>query len=504
MIKELLNRATDLALLIERSGIVVYANHPDYLCLGDDAKSFEGENLIQLAAANPDGLRWFSEMAPHVLDGKTWEGGVAAVDAQGQPRYFSILLIPESNAHSGQVDRVLLIRRDATEDHEHETRVAQNDRMDALAAFASRLAHDLNNQLQVINGYAEMIQEMLPSGSPLVRDASEIFNAGKRAQAITGRLILFGRRTLQRREAFYLNAMLKEMLPLLSQVFGPTIQVQSDISAPESQVSGDSVQLKNAIMNVCANAKACMPAGGVLTIRTRNDAVTPEQAEMFQMSPGPVVVLEIEDSGCGMDADTLSRAFEPFFTTNKENKEAGFGLPAAYGIVRQHNGYIDITSAPGKGATCSIWLSLSDALVVAPNAVEAPSVYKDGMGRGETILLVDDEVDVLRVIQRHLSRNGYHVIVAHNGQEGADIYAADPTAIDFIMSDVLMPKLDGPGMIDKMREATGTIPPFILFSGYSSDVQRVQDSGAERVFTKPVEMDVVLSSIRHVLDQKKK
>jgi two-component system cell cycle sensor histidine kinase/response regulator CckA len=277
--------------------------------------------------------------------------------------------------------------------------------------------------------------------------------------------------------------------------------MQTRWDAATAQVFGERSLLENAILNVCANAKDAMPNGGILTLQTRLEAIQADQTVLFQMGEGPAIVLTVSDTGIGMSPDVLAHVCEPFFSTHPKDKTSGFGLATVYGVMRQHGGHLEFTTCPDEGTSCAMWFPLMGAGARDPQAIKAnaPPPPSANAGQGETILFVDDEKEVLGVVERQLTRNGYRVLTAENGEKGLQILLENPDAIDLIISDIQMPTMDGVTMVEKMKEALPNPPPFIFFSGYASEIERVQKSGACRIFSKPAEMSVLLSALREIL-----
>jgi hypothetical protein len=370
----------------------------------------------------------------------------------------------------------LAIGVDVTERRQLEDQLRQSQKMEAIGQLAGGIAHDFNNILAAIQANAEWLVEELGEAHPLAADAATIVAATGRGAALTHQLLAFGRKQTLVPRVLHLNAVVTEMQKLLSRAIGPSIRMTCNLDPNLASVEVDLSQLEQVLLNLVVNARDAMPQGGSLEIRTRNLALTAPRGEL---GPGAYVQLSVEDTGIGMDDATLARIYEPFFTTKGAGRGTGLGLSTVFGIVRQSGGTIGVRSAPGRGTCFEVHLpARSSPAPSEPVPVARPA----GKCRG-TILLVDDDESVRAGIGRFLRARGYTVTAAKDGVDGLRLWGADGGPIDLVLTDVIMPGLDGPGMASRMRR-TRPDARILYMSGYSGAALDV-DPAVDRVLRKP-------------------
>ena len=373
--------------------------------------------------------------------------------------------------------------------------------MESIGTLAGGVAHDFNNLLTVIIGNTQFIQAGLGSDDPAQPKLAHIAAAAERAAALTQQLLAFGRRQRLERRAIDLNQTLDHFVKMLDRIIGADIEVNFRPAASLPAVLADLTQIEQIILNLAVNARDAMPNGGRLLIETQ--AV--ELDEFYQgrhawAKPGHYIQLTISDTGCGMDAETQQRVFEPFFTTKEVGKGTGLGLAVVYGIVKQHDGLIDFYSEVGQGTTFKIYLPVSEQ----PAQITVKPVEPQARSGTETILLAEDE-DILREFaETILSRLGYTVLPARDGQEALDLFTAQSDQIDLVILDVVMPRLGGLEAYERIRELNSAIP-VILMTGYSAEMaqDKLKNKIALQVIQKPYRLNVLESKVREALDRVK-
>jgi PAS domain S-box-containing protein len=398
---------------------------------------------------------------------------------------------------SGETEAVSFIV-DITERKKLEQQLRQAQKVEAIGHLAGGIAHDFNNLLGIIIGYSEIFEERLGLDDPLRPKAEQIKKAGRRAASLTRQLLAFSRQQALEPRVLDLNAVIADTLKMLRRLIDENVELVAVPEPAVGRVSADQGQIEQIIMNLTVNARDAMPRGGKLTISTGNA----EMDDAFVRRnpgavPGSYVVLSVGDTGCGMDHETQAHIFEPFFTTKGEGKGTGLGLATVYGVVKQSGGYISVESEPGKGSTFRIYLPR----IQEPVASAAP--VEDGKKRApgcETVLLVED-AHVLRELARELlEAGGYTVLEAANGADAISLAEKHPGPIHLLLSDVVMPGMNGPELAGKIIGARPDTK-VLYMSGYTGDalpVQELLNSGAA-LLHKPFTGLSLATKVREVL-----
>jgi PAS domain S-box-containing protein len=384
----------------------------------------------------------------------------------------------------GRIFGVILVFRDVTEEYALQEQLNHRHRMDVVGQLAGGIAHDFNNMLGGIMGAAELQQE-LSSGNPELEDLNRIIlDSTKRAANLTGQLLTFSRR--QQLSSSIINAVqsLSAAIDLLRTTTDPRVQIIENLLLASANVLGDTTQLQNAFLNLGLNATQAMPDGGTLTISTKETLLDSIycHSSPFDLQAGPFLEVEMNDTGCGIETKNLSKIFEPFFTTKSQGKGTGLGLATVFGTIQQHKGAITVYSEVGAGTTFRIYLPLSSA---SQTIDVSPPLSAPACGNGR-ILVIDDE-DVIRATAKGmLERLGYEVLLAENGKEGLEIFTREHEALDLVIVDMVMPKMNGRDCFAAMRHINPKAG-IILASGFSQeqDVQTMKEQGLLGFIRKP-------------------
>ncbi|MBI4589551.1 MAG: GAF domain-containing protein [Candidatus Rokubacteria bacterium] len=378
--------------------------------------------------------------------------------------------------------------------------LAQAQKMEAVGRLAGGVAHDFNNLLTIIMGRTQLLSGRLPVEDPLRRDIELIDKAGKRAAALTQQLLAFSRKQVLQPKVLDLNAVVANMETMLRRLIGEDIELVTVRHSDLGCVKADPARLEQVILNLAVNARDAMPRGGKLTIETAD--VELDETYAFRhgaVHAGPYVMLAISDTGCGMDAKTQSHIFEPFFTTKEKGRGTGLGLSTVYGIVKQSGGYIWVYSEPGRGSTFKIYLPR----IEQPAETVEPDPRPAGPFQGsETILLVEDESELRELACEILGGTGYTVLAATDGVEALRVSQAHPGPIHLLVTDVVMPKMSGRELADRLAPIRPAIKTLYM-SGYTDDAivhHGVLDPGVFLI-EKPFTPDALLGRIREVLDE---
>jgi signal transduction histidine kinase/DNA-binding response OmpR family regulator len=408
-------------------------------------------------------------------------------------RSFELTIGPQ------QPDRVLVHAIDSTERTQLEAQLRQAQKMEAVGSLAGGVAHDFNNLLTVIGAHSAFLLESLDSSDPRHEDADAIHQAGIRAAGLTRQLLAFSRKQILKPRLLDLNAIVAETQKMLGRLLGEDIEILTRLGSDLGRVVADASQIDQVLMNLAVNARDAMPYGGVLTIATRNVTLAEEiSSSECVVPPGDYAVLEVSDTGVGMDASIQARLFEPFFTTKGPGKGTGLGLATVYGIVKQSGGYILVESAPGFGTTIQVFLPLA---ATAGESEERQVAEGAALGGMETVLLIEDEPAVREIAKRVLRRQGYAVLEAASGAEALATSAAFAADIDLVISDAVMPGIGGAEAVRLLQEQRPGMKALIM-SGYTDDemVRRGIVSSAIPFVQKPFLLADFARAVRDALD----
>lgn len=392
-------------------------------------------------------------------------------------------------------------RKRAEEDlRRTEEKLLQAQKLESVGRLAGGIAHDFNNMLTAINGYSDLTLKQLGDNNPLRHNIEEIHKAGLRSAELTMQLLAFSRKQVLKPEVVNLNVVIRDTTALLKRLIGEDVVLETVLRPDIDNVKVDTSQLSQVIVNLAVNSRDAMPKGGILTIETSNVRLDGHFAELVgEAKAGEYVMLTVSDTGIGMSGEEKEHIFEPFYTTKEIGKGTGLGLSTVYGFVKQSEGYIWVYSEPDKGTSFKIYLPA----VVGAKKENMKNDQNEQVTTGsETILLVEDEELVRNLNREILESYGYKVIEARNGVEALKIYSEGETAIDLLMTDVVMPEMGGSELALKLAETHPDLK--VLFtSGYTDDAvvrHGVIDDSAN-FLQKPFSLDNLLNKVREILDK---
>src|ERR1700676_1044241 len=347
---------------------------------------------------------------------------------------------------------VEVFAEDVTERRVLERQLRMAQKMEAVGRLSGGIAHDFNNLLGVIIGYVQVMKRSLVPENPSYEYAEEIEKASQRAVALTRQLLAFSRQQVLEPVILNLNTLVSEMEKMLPRLIGEDIQLDLLLDPAISQVKADPGQIEQVVMNLVVNARDAMPDGGKLTIQTANVELDAAFAREHTGSiPGKYVMLAVTDTGTGMDPETQAQIFEPFFTTKDRDKGTGLGLATVYGVVKQSSGYIAVDSEIGQGASFKIYLPrIEQPVTTQCEIIQAPLTVRGY----ETILLVEDAEPLRRLAHMFLKDNGYQVLTAADGSEALQVAARNTGPIDLLLTDVVMPGINGRGLAEPLAPQT--------------------------------------------------
>ena len=391
-----------------------------------------------------------------------------------------------------------LYAEDITEQRALEQQLRQSQKMEAVGRLAGGIAHDFNNLLMVISGYCEFLLQQLGPDPSLRNSAQEIANAADRATSLTRQLLAFSRKQMLTPKVLDLNSVVRENLKMLPRLIGEDIELATVAGDALGKVKADPGQIEQVIMNLVVNARDAMPGGGRLTLETSNITLDEAYARRHPgVTPGEFVMLAISDTGLGMDKETQSHIFEPFYTT-KGQKGTGLGLSMVYGIVKQSGGYIWVYSEIGHGTTFKVYLPRVDE--AEEKAVVRAVPAGPGLGH-ETILVVEDEPQLRDLTGQYLKTRGYTVLVAENGAAALEVARRHRGVIHLLLTDIIMPVMNGRELAQRMA---GLSPKtrIVFMSGYTENTiwrDGFVDSSAH-FLQKPFTLDALNRKVREVLE----
>jgi PAS domain S-box-containing protein len=498
-LRTMVEASEDCILVVDRDLNYLYANRASKYFLGVEGEDLTGRNMGDLFSSDPETLeRWTGRITQVLQTGQPISEQEGRNKVLGRDVCCRWTLSPLL-AHDGGVSSVCLVYRDITAESEIENQLRQVLKLEAVGQLAGGVAHDFNNLLMVIQGCSGFMDEELPEDSPLREDLNDIIDAGKKGEVLTRQLLTFSRKQKIKTCLVDFNTIVRDLEKMLGRLIREDIQLTIKTCSQPLTLEVDPGQMEQVLVNLVVNARDAMPNGGNLTIvteRTELDA----SARRYLSDPrdfvaGPYVMLAVSDSGMGMPPEVKARIFDPFFTT-KGKLGTGLGLATLYGIIKQHGGFVAVYSELGHGTSFKVYLPLQqDSVAIADQAAELATAAK---GQG-TVLLVEDELMVRRVISRTLEKLGYCVLEATNGNEGLELLEEKSASIDLVLTDMVMPGMNGDVLIEQARRRYPKLK-FILMSGYP-EKHAGEGAGAlaVEILTKPVASVALAAKVREVL-----
>jgi PAS domain S-box-containing protein len=405
----------------------------------------------------------------------------------GAPRYFISILQDTS------------VIQDISERKNLQEELLQAQKMEAIGRLAGGVAHDFNNLLTIITGYCGMILGRAQVDNSTRHEIAEIKIAGERAAALTAKLLAFSRRQVAKRKVTNLNSVMIDTQEMLKRLIGEDIDLAVNVEPALGLVRVDEVQIGQVLMNLAVNARDAMPQGGTLAITWSNVLLEEDYTRRHVgVRPGRYVLLSVQDTGCGMDAETQARMFDPFFTTKAQGKGTGLGLSTVYGIVKEHEGHVEVESALGTGTTIRIYLPRVEEVIEESGTASAENKRRTGT---ETILLVEDDNQLRHLVAQLLQNEGYTVLEAENGSRALAISERESEPIQLLVTDIVMPGMSGCVLAEKLL-ASGNCNAVLYMSGYTGDaIAPCEAITADApILMKPFSPEQLLDRVRGVLD----
>jgi PAS domain S-box-containing protein len=491
---------TNQRYLYVNANYAAWAGRPEHEIIGATVREIIGDEIYQTTVdcirLALDGRFAFMERTAGVAGEERIQhmSFVPRFDEQGKvTSYFALI---DDITGIKQTERAL--QASVAEQRKIEEQLRQAQKMEAIGTMAGGVAHDFNNILTVILGCADMLQSKPDIAYKSAPYLDQIIDAANRAAGFTRSLLAFSRQQGVEMSAIDLNSRIRQLNELLQRIIGEDISISLSLSRQQLNVMADGGQLDQVVMNMISNARDAMPDGGSIAITSyQAEHKLPQSGSDSEPPAITCAVLEICDTGTGMNSTTLGRIFDPFYTTKEVGKGTGLGLSMAYGIIKGHNGLIEVTSEPGAGTTFRIILP---CISEAPEKIQITSPLQPRKGN-ETILLVEDDPVVRHMVTKLLVKHGYHVLAAEDGEAGLELFRSAYTPIDLILSDVIMPRKNG---IEMAREIRASQPgmPMVFMSGYAADyMEQFKNSGEVVSYVaKPLNVPTLLNRLREALE----
>ncbi len=487
----LLEQVQDAIVATDWDGRVVYWNRAAealYGWLASDALGRDFDSLVR-----PEARDSLARLRHHLLREGSWRGELQHRTAEGRVAWLSASLSVQRDPQGRPVG-VVGVYRDITDQKRLEEELLQAQKMESIGTLAGGIAHDFNNILGTIMGYLGLLKEELPDNPDLHHYFEVVERSALRASELTRQLLGFARKGKFEVKPLDLARLCSEVVELFRSTLDPRVQLSAHFPPDLPLVEGDASQLHQAVLNLCMNARDAMPEGGTLEI-TLQPVIAPDPTSGEPPVLRPYVCLAVRDTGVGMDDYVKARMFEPFFTTKGPGKGTGLGLAMVYGIVRNHGGFLEVDSEVGKGTTVRMYLPVAGG-VAEPEEAEG-AVER---GSGKTILVVDDEEPLCQLLRDVLTRRGYRVLVATDGEEAVRVYREHGARIDLVVLDMTMPGLSGTETFDALR-ALDPQARILLTSGYTQE-RAARDAvarGAKGFLQKPFLISELVARVREAL-----
>ncbi|MCK5116180.1 MAG: PAS domain S-box protein [Candidatus Aegiribacteria sp.] len=483
------------SIIVYKDGIIIFVNDTAKRVTGYLEEEFYGSNILDFISTDfkPVMLEYMNDRIAGKNSPSLYDIEILRKDGDIIPAEISVSTIQFEGEQAH-----LAILRDLSNRHALEGQLRNAQKMEAVGQLAGGVAHDFNNILQVINGYTELAQTSLEEGNPVKEMLQQVEQAGERANSLVSQLLTFSRNQQVVTRVLDLNEIITEHISLLQRVIGEDIELEFLASSETIYINGDQEMIGQILLNIFLNARDAMPDGGKILVKTKRAFLDREFCKANSSNDqGYYAMLSISDTGCGMDKGTLSRIFEPFFSTKGITAGTGLGLSTVYGIVSQHDGIITAKSKPENGSIFQIYLPLVKKEAIIEELLPEHEITLE---TSRTIVITEDDESVRNLVSDVLSDAGHEVITAVNGEDAVILLNDSPDSVDLVILDVIMPVLGGYEAADRIREIRPDIP--LIFCSGSKEVQNQEDTSKRpersRFLSKPYSMAQLLSAINEL------
>ena len=494
---EAVHQTSEAVMITDPDGVIEYVNPAFEVITGYPESETVGRTprILKSGEQEPG---FYADLWETITAGKIWSGRMVNRRKDGSLFTEDCTISPLRN-DAGRIERFVAVKRDITRELELEEQFRQSQRLESVGRLAAGVAHDLNNLLSPILGYAELIQEDLDPSSRHFQPVRQIERAAWGARDLIQQLLAFGRKQLMEFRILDLRRVVERMEKLLRRTLRENISLGILRAPSPCPIQADAGQIGQVLMNLAVNAQDAMPRGGTLTIEVSPAALDATYCAVHtQVNPGPYAMMAVSDTGTGIDPEARKHIFEPFFTT-KADLGTGLGLATVYGIVKQHGGHVWVYSELGRGTTFKVYLPLAGE--AAEETVEAPAPASSEPPR-ETVLVAEDNEMVRRLACRILERRGYRVIDAENGRDTLKKMAGHDGPIHLLLTDVVMPDMDGKTLAGRVAETHPDLK-VLFMSGYTENVIAHHSVLMEGVnfIQKPFSVRALIEKVREVLSE---
>jgi len=484
----------DAVLVRDMQGRVLYLNQGFELLTGCTAHEVLGKEIQDFLQIDPIA----ENAAARILPEKgAWRGELKMIARTGR-QLTTMSRCSVLRNSQGEPDAILLISADITDQKELEAQFQRAQRLQSIGRLAGGVAHDLNNILGAMMMLLPTLREAIDDRESLaLLDILE--SSTQRGADVVKRILMFSRGVAEKKAPVQSRQLLNDFARIVDETFPKSITLQTSIERDLWLVQADAAQLLQVLMNLCVNARDAMPKGGILTLAARNVRVSEvPKGGIYTAKPGAYVCWRVSDTGSGIPPEYLARIFDPFFTTKEIGKGTGLGLFSVQKIIRSHGGFIEVESALGTGTDIFVYLPAS--VEVSLELRNVPAAIPPG--RGESILLVDDEEGVRSLYQKAFEKSGYRVLVAAEGRQALEIFRKSHSEINAVMTDIMMPRMDGVTLVEKLRKIRPEMK-VIATTGLASDplVTAAGGLGLNALLQKPFTLPTLLRTVRNVLDE---
>jgi two-component system NtrC family sensor kinase len=490
-----MEQSAELVVITDPDGRIEYVNPAFERVTGWRAVEVIGKTpAILKSGHHPPEV--YGDLWARVTAGRTWTGQFRNRRKDGT-LFLADVVISAVRGADGGIINLVGVQRDITRERELDDQLRQAQKMEAVGQLTGGIAHDFNNLLTVILANVSLLRDSIGGGGAAPASESyllDIQTAARRGGEMVKKLLAFGRQERLDLGSLQLDRVVGDFLATLRRLLPESVELRFDAPVGLPPVEADLGAVEQILLNLVTNARDAMPKGGILSITLAPAAVAPGG-----LAPAPEgwVHLAVRDGGEGMEPSVLARVFEPFFTTKPTGKGTGLGMAMVYGLVKQHRGLIEVESDAGAGTTVHVWLPATRPRPVEP----AAGVAATPRGQGETILLAEDEAPIRRAATRILEGLGYTVLAARDGVEALELFAAHEREVALVISDVTMPRLNGPDLLEALR-ARGARVPVLFATGYA--VRRSsQAEGELRFLEKPWTVEELASRVQEALEHGK-
>ncbi len=478
------------------AGLIYGRIHPDEVdrLVGEEEKAYAAMSIFQAKArvVKPDGeIRWsqfVSRPRKEEEDGLVYWDGIE----------FDITPLKNAeealSAYKNQLERMVDER---TQELKKTTeQLLQSQKMEAIGQLAGGVAHDFNNIIATISGTAEMLVKVLPPDDPVTPKLNRILNSSRKAKDLTMKLLTFARKEKLNVKPINPKDIVADVVDMLKSTTKSIIEVTTEYDEEAKLINADANQILQAILNMCLNACDAMPNGGRLTIRVREVVLNGNDAPERN---GEFVVISVEDTGTGIDEDKIDNIFEPFFTTKDKGKGSGLGLSVSHGIIKAHNGFIEVRTAKDRGTTFDVFLPVKHSRDTATDEEKSDGRMREAHGH---IFIIDDDMEFCQMIEESLSEEGFMVSIAHSGIEAVDIYSQKSEEMDVIILDMILPEMKGTEIFQALK-GLNPAAKIVLCSGYSieGEATALLEEGAKAFIQKPFGISEIVDIIFRLVEQ---